>query len=192
MRIIFLSILLALSFNLHAGLTKPSGKMLTKFGYFGGLSGTVSASCAWQVTSSATYQGFPVDADCITPTNLRGQIQAPATKIPGFVIPANSPSGEYLVVVSGFFQVESANHSCNWRLTDGTNTTGTWSSYDNTAASTSDGATVRIAHVTSGSATTVQIQASGSGAACTVYHSSATSYSAPLNFDVYYFPTYVP
>lgn len=89
--------------------------------YQGGtLSYPTTANCSWDNTSSS-YANFAADTDCGTQT-VTGNVQATATKIPGFAV-ASLEAGTYLVLVQGTAAGPATqNHSI--RITDGTNTSG--------------------------------------------------------------------
>lgn len=80
-----------------------------------------TASCQWS-TSSASMAAFAADTDCATPT-VSGNVTAPGTKIPGFVV-TNLPPGKYKVEARSSFaaqQSTSGNAGCSYEIYDGTN-----------------------------------------------------------------------
>ena len=90
--------------------------------FFGSITYAATSNCIWQNSGNATqtYQNFPADTDCPTPT-VTGSVSAPGTKIPAAVV-ARLPPGSYMFVASGVFQGASAAQSnAIFRLHDGTN-----------------------------------------------------------------------
>lgn len=84
---------------------------------FGTVKTAASANCVW-VTSSTTFAEFPVDADCASAV-ASGGLAAPATKIPGFVIPS-APPGDYIIYFRGRSGSSGSSASINaFRFTDG-------------------------------------------------------------------------
>ena len=90
--------------------------------FFGSITYAATTNCNWQNSGNATqtYQNFPADTDCPTPT-VSGFVSAPGTKIPGAVI-SSLPPGRYMVVATGVFQGgATAITNAVFRLHDGTN-----------------------------------------------------------------------
>lgn len=88
---------------------------------YGGAIWPSTASCAW-TESTSTWGNFSADTDCTTPagSNLFGQAEAPATKVPAVKF-SNLPPGEYLVLSSFIAFDDTANgEECFYRLSDGT------------------------------------------------------------------------
>jgi hypothetical protein len=150
--------------------------------FFGSLSYAATTGCSWSVTSTS-YTSFAADTDCPTPT-ASGRVQTPATKIPAFVIPAGSPSGNYQINAKALFYNNGGPASTSWRLTDGTNTTAP--SVHNAPSASGKGETIfNYRYTTSSTATTVQFQCQASSGICFIF--SDDSYRN-LVFDVYYYP----
>jgi len=141
--------------------------------------GTVN--CEWQNTN-ASFGGFSADTDCATPT-VTGSIQAPATKIPAFVLPAGSPAGTYYIVAKGMFYVSTGNYS-NWRFSDGTYSTDGNVGYNNTQSLGSIvGSFTTSTAFSSNSTFNIQIKNNGGASFIT-----STPLTDGLSFEVYYFP----
>jgi len=87
-----------------------------------------ASGCAWD-TTSGTYANFAPVGACSVPT-VMGSATAPGTKIPGAVF-SNIPAGSYLVQSNGSFRADFSGSTteCFFRLSDGTNTTGTSTPY---------------------------------------------------------------
>lgn len=154
--------------------------------------GTMSpiASCSY-ATTSTTFVSFGAVAACNS-LSVTGSIKAPTTKIPAFVLPAGSPAGTYMAVVSGIFQKTGTTAEDNkWRLNDGTNTwIGQGYNYAGTTNSSANGGfTSSFTYSTSlASDTTVNIQGASSNAATASATINVTDSNGPLHIQVYYFP----
>jgi hypothetical protein len=80
------------------------------------------ANCEWPYASSQnSFQTAGADGDCTTPagSNLIGNVTAPGTKIPGFVLTVDD-AYYYRITVNGPLTNGSSGISCFWRITDGT------------------------------------------------------------------------
>ena len=100
--------------------------------FVGTLTYPSAPSCDWSVTSSS-YTVPSANTNCATPTTT-GNIAAPSTKIPGFVIPKVEPGYYYRITASGDFTVHSNNQNihCKFALVDGSTVLGE-SSQDSTS-----------------------------------------------------------
>jgi hypothetical protein len=78
----------------------------------------MTALCLWSRTAT-TFGGFNADTDCPNPV-VTGELQAPATKIPGFVLPKYL-KGSYKIEASGSFDQGTNNATLAYRFFDGTN-----------------------------------------------------------------------
>ena len=170
----------------------PSGKV-AQAQYFGGVIAAGAPNCEWSTVATA-FSNFAADADCNTFT-ASGRIKPPATKIPGFIIPAGSPSGVYKIkpnTKKTQGDVLAVNDICRMRMSDGL----TFSATDGQVAQSSGNTTLSESsyagewaynYSTSASDTTIQIQARTSAGAATC----RTGFSDPAytyGFDVYYYP----
>ena len=86
--------------NGNMGFNKPTAET-EQSRYFGSLKYAGTTNCNWTISSSS-MASFPADTDCPTPT-VSGSVQAPATKLPAFVLPAGSPLGTYQIISKGSF-----------------------------------------------------------------------------------------
>jgi hypothetical protein len=147
-----------------------------------------NANCRWQL-STGSFSDYPADTDCLAPT-VTGQVSAPGTKIPGFVL-NNIGAGTIKIVATGHFR--HLNSAGNWpafRFSDGTNFT----SSQGMEASTAGGSTStmpviegQLTYSSPQSNLTIQIQQGANGGTqdTEIYAES----NANLHFDVYYFPS---
>lgn len=87
--------------------------------YSGIVSTSATTNCSWS-TTSASYANFAADSDCPAAT-ASGITTAPATKVPGFVLPAGTV-GKVHVIASGLFQNATTASAAvaQVRLSDGT------------------------------------------------------------------------
>lgn len=90
------------------------------------LSGTLTyagtTNCAWN-TNSSTFANFAADTDCPS-ASVSGIVSEPGTKIPGFNV-SNLPAGKYLVTAQARGgSVTGSNTLCDYRISDGTNSSG--------------------------------------------------------------------
>jgi hypothetical protein len=94
--------------SLYFGEVKSVGEVAQAYD-FGSLTYPLATSCVWSNTndSTTTPAAFSAVTACATPT-VTGNVTAPSTKIPAFVIPAGSPSGIYQINVTGAFFSERA------------------------------------------------------------------------------------
>jgi hypothetical protein len=158
---------------------------------YGTLTYANAANCNFSITGT-TFVNFGADTDCVNPT-VTGNLIAPSTKIPAFILPAGAPKGTYQIAASSFFFVNAgANGACYFRLSDGTNNT-TATSFGNTSTISSYNPYV-VGTIDYQSAlpsnTTIQIQAremEGNANSCDIQVGSPNSIS-DLKFEVYYFP----
>lgn len=84
----------------------------------GSLTEAGTTNCSRQVTATGSFTSFAADTDCPAPS-VTGSITAPATKIPGFVIPSGSPTGKYLVVASVPIYAVTGGSFLAYRISDG-------------------------------------------------------------------------
>jgi hypothetical protein len=153
---------------------------------YGTLTYAAIANCTWSVTSTS-FINFPADTDCPTPT-VTGNLIAPATKIPAFVLPAGAPKGTYKIVSRGGFGGGASGGRLQYlRFSDGTNVTTSGIIYmSNTIANLPEASgqfTYDSPLITN---TTIQAQGSSSSGAMDIYNGSTGSMA--LTFEVYYFP----
>jgi hypothetical protein len=143
-------------------------------------------NCQWTMTSTSSFTNYSADSDCTTPV-VSGSLKAPATKIPGFIIPQGSSLGHYMIVMRGGFLGSAAGNQCAWRLSDGTNATTPLNAADSdTGVSSTSGGTFDYTLTANGSDTTVQVQALSDSDACIILNQTT---KAETTFDVYYVPT---
>jgi hypothetical protein len=86
----------------------------------GSLKYAATTGCNWTV-SAGTYTSPSADSDCPTPTT-RGNMLAPATKIPAGIAPRLIP-GSYMVIAQGSFYGDpstSGTQTCGFQIYDGT------------------------------------------------------------------------
>jgi hypothetical protein len=144
-----------------------------------------TASCSWSVTNTA-FTVYPADADCPTPT-VTGELTAPATKIPGFILPKYL-KGDYKIEAIGAFYTSTANSQIGFQFYDGTNASkGSNSAY---AAATVTAIAVPyingvISNAVDQASTTIQIRASSSSGAAVIDNENATK---SLSISVWYYP----
>ena len=155
----------------------------------GTLNYAATANCAWSTTST-TAAAFAADPDCPTPT-VTGEISAPGTKIPAFVIPAGV-TGSIQVVTRGQFAAVDNGASAQdaiFSFNDGTTTTNIGRlRYSDGDAVGSDLIIPNLSFgfsKTSSSAQTIQIY----GQVIAANQSASINASTvPLQFDIYYYP----
>lgn len=87
---------------------------------YGSLTHAGTASCTWTNVTAASWQNFPVNANCPVPT-LVGNALAPDTKVPGIKF-SSLPPGKYVVSASGILSSTSA--QCQYQISDGTTGSG--------------------------------------------------------------------
>lgn len=155
----------------------------------GTLTYAATANCGW-ATTSTTAAAFTADADCPTPT-VTGDIQAPGTKIPAFVIPAGI-TGSIQVIARGSFSVSRSSSTSQdgvFSFNDGSTTTdiGRYR-YADGVSTISDGQIPNLQfgfNKSSSASQTIQIYgrvfAANQGISVSVD-------TIPLVFDVYYYP----
>lgn len=166
----------------------PTPVLDTSF-FFGRATTPTTTNCAWSMTGT-TFSNFSADADCPVPT-VSGRVQAPGTKIPAIVIPANSASGYYTIIAKGsLYASASTDALCNYRMSDGTIDGSSQSAGTNGSFSAPAGQNIHTFDYTSGitTAKTIQIQSremTGSASACLV---NADSNGQALEFEVHYTP----
>lgn len=152
--------------------------------WYGSAVWPVTANCSW-VASQTSYADYAADPDCVNPT-VSGMVQAPATKIPGVVLPSGG-SGRYLFIVNGQFEKNNATVGvANWRLYDGTNGTPDINIlYTNTVNPSSGSGQGAFSYAAFNSAKTVRIQSKQNADATQTIIGNVQS---TLSIDVYYFP----
>ncbi len=75
-----------------------------------------TTNCTWSSTATS-FTAVSADTDCPAPT-LTGNVTAPATKVPGFVV---SAVGKYIVLMSGArCETDNANGNTTIKISDGT------------------------------------------------------------------------
>jgi hypothetical protein len=154
--------------------------------YVGGLTAQGANNCQWSVTST-TFANFPVDNDCNTFTS-NGNIKAPSTKIPGFIIPAGSPIGTYTVNAKINAGVSSSNTAaCLYRLSSHSFDSKTDSLFTSTSSSNLQATfgTYYIKLTDSSTDTLFQVQSRATSGSCSLIHTNAF---LNFGFDVYYYP----
>lgn len=77
-----------------------------------------AANCDWNSTSTS-FGNFSEDTDCNTPT-VTGSVTAPATKVPGVVVPVDDKNARYMFVARGQFRTGGGTDACAYRFSDGT------------------------------------------------------------------------
>lgn len=123
-----------------------------------------TTNCIWGSTSTS-FANFSADTDCPTPT-VTGLASAPGTKIPAIVV-NNLPAGSYQVYIQGRTLADTAAEACAYRISDGTNASGTSVAFSNGGATgTGLGLSGVFTYTSPQSSVTFQVQASrfsGSG-----------------------------
>jgi hypothetical protein len=156
--------------------------------YFGGLSLLGATNCRW-TTTAASWVTYSDDTDCNNYTEI-GNIKAPSTKVPAFVIPAGSPSGSYRIVANFNYRRNNAISACWFRLTDGASSSAhILGNFVDITQVTDSSIPLEWAYdyVTSSTNTQINIQAySNAGGECAV-NPSVVGVSKS-GFDVYYYP----
>lgn len=157
--------------------------------YYGSIKHAATTNCDW-TSSAATFTAFPADADCPTPT-VTGNVTAPATKIPGFVV---SAPGEYLVVVEGAFLNTSSASSgyTTLKLSDGViNSSVAISPIVQASSYSLNGHSMGTYQFTKSdsAASTFNIYEDTDNATLTLTNSRTSLDGAGLTFLVYRFPT---
>lgn len=145
------------------------------------------ASCAW-INTSTSFAAFPADSDCTLPagSNLQGNIAAPATKIPGFVLPS-VPAGDIYIIATAGVSVTVSNAA--FKFFDGTNySKDVYSLYFGGSQQRNGGPVIGHFHYTTPqSNVTFQIHAKvDSGATGFIYNDSDLT---ELTFSVFYYPS---
>lgn len=182
MKQILLLIALTFASLSQAANTKiPATMIKGAAGYFGSAKSALTGNCIWTSTST-TYANFAVDADCPVPV-VTGQITAPATKVPGFIIPAGSPVGTYLILVKGFIYNNAVAVRASVRLHDGTSATNEASVFSSSANGTIGSSSFTYVRSSSASAVTIQMQIQIASGTFTI-----DNQTEGLSFEVYYYP----
>jgi hypothetical protein len=150
--------------------------------YFGGVTAAGAANCTWSVTSTS-FASYSADADC-NAFIANGKVQAPATKIPAFVLPAGSPVGSYFIQPRFRF-ISSTSGGCSYRLTDGTFNSKTSDQFNTSGSHQVPSPGYYFNLIDSSSNRTIQFQARSSAGSCDINQASTTD---SYGFDVYYFP----
>jgi len=152
----------------------------------GTLTYPTTANCIWSRTAT-TYGGFNADTDCATPI-VTGELQAPSTKIPGFVLPKYL-KGDYKIEATGAFAQGSTNATLAYRFFDGVN----FNKGSNTVSSEVSGVQIgtgTVQGVLSNGAdqsnVTIQIQAAASSGTVLIENGDRLR---ELSFSVWYYPS---
>lgn len=130
-----------------------------------------TTNCNW-TTTSATFAAFAADLNCPSPTLKGGSVSAPGTKIPG-VVASNIRAGDTLLVIAqGSFRNEGAGDTCEFQLSDGTNTSGTVYSFDPDAFGGADATLIGVfTYASAATSKTIQVfgkRSSGSAGNCSI------------------------
>ncbi len=110
---------------------------VTQATLYGSIKYAGTSLCSWTTgDTGAAYTEFGVDTDCPTPTTS-GAASAPSTKVPRVTF-TTLPPGDYLVIASGQFSVQTASTTANFQyaLSDGTTKSGLTSWQLNSTTST--------------------------------------------------------
>jgi hypothetical protein len=136
--------------------------------------------------TSTTFTNFAADSDC-NAFAANGNIKAPSTKIPAFVIPAGSPVGRYNINAHFNAQASSsAGFSCVYRISSSSFDSKTYEVTSSVANGTGVGTQSFSVYVdNTDTDLTFQINASSGGGACRLIQ---TIPRIKYGFDVYYFP----
>lgn len=156
---------------------------ISQFQYLGSLKYAGTTNCNWSV-SSASFVNFAADADCPTAT-VSGQVQAPGTKIPGFTLPASVGVGTLFIVAKGEFGGTAGAFQA-FRLTDGTNNSNLFGSFDGGDLNFHPGGSFSFPR-NSSSAQTIQFQANATGASAADIRNDLLN-RQELSFDVWLAP----
>ena len=160
--------------------------------YLGSVYTPYTASCNWTNTSGS-FSSFSATSACPVAT-ASGSITAPATKIPGLIIPSIGPGTIYLVASGEMLTTASAGGQAGsaWRFYDGTNGTEDIFPYNNTGGGTSQ--TVSTGHLigsltysTPQSNLSIQIQSKLIAGTSNIIH--VDDQTTGFKIDVYYFPS---
>lgn len=152
-----------------------------------------ASGCNWLITQTAFTSDFSANASCTTPTggNLRGNAQAPATKIPGVTF-NTLPPGDYLIMARGAFYrgAAASSNTGRFRFYDGTTASEEQSFYSNITANDFMTPLImgRFTYTTPQSNVTFRIQSDSSAAASGIYADNSVN-GVPLTISVYYYPS---
>ena len=85
---------------------------------FGQLQWVNNVGCDWGVSKTTTFTNMPINANCLNPTVISGDISNDGDKSFHFIMPSGSPIGTYTVTVDAptYNHFISANISCRFRL----------------------------------------------------------------------------
>ena len=151
--------------------------------YVGSVVTPGTASCLWSVTSTS-MSNFAADSDCPVAT-ATGSVEAPGTKIPALVLPAELGLGTYQIVTKGHFGSGGAT-TCGFRLHDGTSGTNTFTARVGAGDIGVPGGTFTY-EKTAGGDVTLQVQANCASGAAQVAADVADR--EDLSFEVYKYPS---
>jgi hypothetical protein len=156
------------------------------------LLGTVKVtgcSAGWSISSpTTTPANFGTQTGCTY--TVTGSLQAPATNVPGFIIPSGGPGAYKIEAIGSFWNNASGTSAAaQFRFSDGTNSSNDTAEI---AGNTTSGTAVpvltgTINETTSFSNATFQIQGSGSSTSAVPYIEGRSTH--PLVFNVFYIPT---
>lgn len=145
--------------------------------------GTVSVSgCSanW-ASSSAPWASFSAVSNCVY--TVTGELKAPATNIPGFIIPNGKPGSYHILANTTLFKSSTNPGTVAYRLTDGTNIGPSQSVGIGVSTDLlSPGFSSAFDYSAPFANLTFQVQASVGGT------NTATYYANGKLFDVYFFP----
>jgi hypothetical protein len=148
-----------------------------------------ATNCVWS-SDTAGYSNFASDTDCPTPT-VTGSLTAPGTKIPGAVL-SNAQPGNYQVIVQARLGTgSSASTLCEYRINDGTNSSGFHGNYASGAPDINTGSSLNgsFNYTTVQSSITWQVQNAeplSTAGSCSIQNSSSVD---SFIIYVYRFPT---
>jgi len=174
--------------DVHSGFYDGVSAVPQGSSFVGSLKYTNTPACVFSRSSTA-WGNYSADTDCPTAI-VKGVVTAPATKIPGLVLPAGSAPGRYVFTATGaFYKNGTSSNLAGYRFSDGTNNSAGQGVY-------ADGATKVQSPVITGeitytnalaAATTVQIQ-SRNGASISAEIDVASDSIPDLEIQVVYFP----
>lgn len=151
---------------------------------------TGTTGCAFDTTSTS-YVSHSANASCGTFIASSANVKIPATKIPGFILPAGSPAGTYQIIARGNFKkIGTTDGAVFFRLTDGTTPFGYASTYVQSQNGANSGNLVGSITYASPliSDTTIQLQSLTETASNTA-RIELGSANYLLQFEVFYFPS---
>jgi len=141
--------------------------------------------CSWLGNVATTWSYWGVDNDCLD-TTFTGKVSIPATNIPGFRVEGGLEPGNYMISVNGTIMSDTG--TCDFRVTDGTNTSGFTKGVDSGPNTYSTGMLAHFQYTEAQGDTTFQLQYyKESGASCYV-HNNNTAVLNGLEFKMWRLP----